>query len=62
MTPETARVLLHAFIDGELDAASTIELKAQIDVSPAFARNWLAYPLCKAPCKPWLHASTVRLN
>ena len=39
MTPETARVLLHAFIDGELDAASTIELKAQIDVSPALRQE-----------------------
>jgi len=39
MTPETARVLLHAFIDGELDAASTIELKAQIDASPALRQE-----------------------
>jgi anti-sigma factor RsiW len=39
MTPETARVLLHAFIDGELDAASTIELKAQIDTSPALRQE-----------------------
>jgi len=39
MTPETARVLLHAFIDGELDAASTIELKAQIDASPALCQE-----------------------
>jgi anti-sigma factor RsiW len=39
MTPETARVLLHAFIDGELDAASTIELKAQVDASPALRQE-----------------------
>jgi anti-sigma factor RsiW len=39
MTPETARVLVHAFIDGELDAASTIELKAQIDASPALRQE-----------------------
>jgi anti-sigma factor RsiW len=39
MTPETPRVLLHAFIDGELDAASTIELKAQIDASPALRQE-----------------------
>jgi anti-sigma factor RsiW len=39
MTPETARVLLHAFIDGELDAASTIELRTQIDASPALRQE-----------------------
>jgi anti-sigma factor RsiW len=39
MTLETARVLLHAFIDGELDAASTIELKAQFDASPALRQE-----------------------
>jgi anti-sigma factor RsiW len=39
MTPETARVLLHAFIDGELDAASTIELKAHVDASPALRQE-----------------------
>src|SRR5262245_49752606 len=39
MTPETARVLLHAFIDEELDAASTIELNAQIDASPALRQE-----------------------
>jgi anti-sigma factor RsiW len=39
MTPETARVLLHAFVDGELDAASTIELKAQINASPALRQE-----------------------
>jgi anti-sigma factor RsiW len=39
MTPETARVLLHAFIDAELDAASTIELKAQVDASPALRQE-----------------------
>src|SRR5688500_5234173 len=40
MTPETARVLLHAYIDGELDAASTIELEAQIAASPALRQEW----------------------
>ncbi|HJU62812.1 MAG TPA: hypothetical protein VJ864_12265, partial [Candidatus Binatia bacterium] len=39
MTPETARVLLHAFIDAELDAASTIELKAQVEASPALRQE-----------------------
>jgi anti-sigma factor RsiW len=39
MSPETAQLLLHAFIDGELDAASTIELKAQIDASPALRQE-----------------------
>jgi anti-sigma factor RsiW len=39
MTPEKARVLIHAFIDGELDAASTIELEAQIDASPALQQE-----------------------
>ena len=34
MTPETARMLLHAYIDGEIDAASTIELESQIEASP----------------------------
>lgn len=39
MTPETARVLLHAYIDGELDPASTIELRAQIENSPALRQE-----------------------
>jgi anti-sigma factor RsiW len=34
MTPETARVLLHAYIDGELDAASTVELESYLNASP----------------------------
>ena len=34
MTPENARGLLNAYIDGELDAASTMELEAQIRESP----------------------------
>jgi anti-sigma factor RsiW len=34
MTPDTARILLHAYIDGEIDAASTIELESQIEASP----------------------------
>ena len=39
MTPETARMLLHAYIDGELDAASTIELESQIEASPALRQE-----------------------
>jgi anti-sigma factor RsiW len=39
MTPETARVLLNALIDGELDAASTIELQAQIEASPTLQQE-----------------------
>jgi anti-sigma factor RsiW len=39
MTPETARVLLHAFIDEELDAASTLELEAQLKASPALRQE-----------------------
>jgi anti-sigma factor RsiW len=34
MTPEAARVLLHAYIDGELDAASTVELESHLSASP----------------------------
>jgi anti-sigma factor RsiW len=34
MTPETARVLLHAYIDGELDVASTVELESHLSASP----------------------------
>ncbi len=39
MIPETAGVLLHAYIDGELDAASTIELESQIAASPALRQE-----------------------
>jgi anti-sigma factor RsiW len=39
MTPEAARMLLHAHIDGELDAASTIELESQIQASPELGRE-----------------------
>jgi anti-sigma factor RsiW len=39
MTPEKAHVLLHAYIDGELDAASTNELESQIDASPALRQE-----------------------
>jgi anti-sigma factor RsiW len=35
VTPERARYLLHAYMDGELDAASTLELEAQMKESPA---------------------------
>ena len=39
MTPESARVLLHAYIDAELDPASTMELRAQIEGSSALRRE-----------------------
>jgi anti-sigma factor RsiW len=34
MKPDSARVLLHAYIDGELDAESATALEAEIDTSP----------------------------
>lgn len=39
MTPETSGVLLHAYIDGELDAASTIELEARLKASTALRQE-----------------------
>jgi anti-sigma factor RsiW len=36
---ENAQVLLHAYIDGELDAASTIELEKEIERSPALRQE-----------------------
>jgi anti-sigma factor RsiW len=39
MIPETAGVLLHALVDGELDAASTMELQAEIAASPALRQE-----------------------
>jgi anti-sigma factor RsiW len=39
MTLETARMLLHAYIDGEIDAASTMELESQIEASPALRQE-----------------------
>ena len=39
MTPDRARILLHAYLDGELDAASTIELEGEIDRSPALRQE-----------------------
>ena len=39
MTLETARRLLNAYIDGELDAASTIELESQIEASSALQQE-----------------------
>jgi anti-sigma factor RsiW len=39
MTPETARRRLNAYIDGELDAASTIELESDIEASPALRQE-----------------------
>jgi anti-sigma factor RsiW len=35
MIPERARVLLHAYLDHELDAASALELEAEINRQPA---------------------------
>jgi anti-sigma factor RsiW len=40
MTPENALGLLNAYIDGELDAASTMELEAQIRESPALQQEF----------------------
>src|SRR4026207_435184 len=39
MTPENSRMLLHAYIDGELDAASTLELESQIAAAPALRQE-----------------------
>ena len=39
MTPERARALLHAYLDGELDASSTIELEAELERTPALRRE-----------------------
>jgi anti-sigma factor RsiW len=39
MTPEIARAMLHAYIDGELDPASTMELRAQIEASPTLRQE-----------------------
>jgi anti-sigma factor RsiW len=39
MTPETARMLLHAHIDGEIDATSTLELTSEIEASPALRQE-----------------------
>jgi anti-sigma factor RsiW len=39
MTPERARMLLHAHIDGEIDATSTLELKSEIEASPALRQE-----------------------
>jgi anti-sigma factor RsiW len=40
MTPENARGLLNAYVDGELDAASTMELESQIRESPALQQEF----------------------
>ena len=40
MTPENARRLLNAYVDGELDAASTMELETQIRESPALQQEF----------------------
>ena len=40
MTPENARGLLNAYVDGELDAASTMELEAQIRESPGLQQEF----------------------
>jgi anti-sigma factor RsiW len=39
MTPEMARMLLHAYIDGEIDATSTLELQSEIEASPALRQE-----------------------
>ena len=39
MTSADARILLHAYLDGELDAASTIELEGEINASPALRQE-----------------------
>jgi anti-sigma factor RsiW len=39
MTPEIAQAMLHAHIDGELDPASTMELKVWIEGSPSLRRE-----------------------
>jgi anti-sigma factor RsiW len=39
MTPDTASVLLHAYLDGELDAASTIEMEARLKGSTALRQE-----------------------
>ena len=39
MTPERARMLLHAHIDGEIDATSTLELKSEMEASPALRQE-----------------------
>jgi anti-sigma factor RsiW len=40
MTPEKARVLLHALIDEELDPRSAMELRAEIELSPVLRQEW----------------------
>jgi anti-sigma factor RsiW len=40
MTPENARRLLNAYVDGELDAASTMELETQIREQPALQQEF----------------------
>jgi anti-sigma factor RsiW len=39
MTSETSGVLLHAFLDGELDAASTIEVESRLKASTALRQE-----------------------
>jgi anti-sigma factor RsiW len=39
MTPETARALLHAYIDGETDAVSSMELESHLEGSPALRQE-----------------------
>jgi anti-sigma factor RsiW len=42
MTPETARILLHAYLDGELDLAAALDFEEQLKASPALQQE-LAY-------------------
>ena len=51
MTPENARRLLNAYLDGELDAASIIELEAQMRESPALQQELSVYRRYKTWCK-----------
>lgn len=39
MTPENSRMLLNAYIDGELDVASTIEVESEIEKSPTLRQE-----------------------
>jgi anti-sigma factor RsiW len=65
MTPETARVLLHGYIDGELDAASTVELESHLSASPPLRQelarlsalqNALQSRATRYACPPTLNA------
>ena len=44
MTPETSSVLLHAFLDGELEPPRPSKWNLALRRPPHCARNWRAYP------------------